>query len=327
MHVLVTGGAGYIGSVTARTLLDRGHEVTVVDDLRTGHRAAVDTRAAFELADVGDVPRMTQILAARPVDAVVHFAASSLVGESMERPTLYFSNNTASTLRLLDVVVNAGVERFVLSSTAALYGTPEGTPIPETATIQPESVYGESKYLIERALGWLARTAGLGGVALRYFNAAGASGELGEDHRPESHLIPIVLQVALGQRDRVAIFGDDYPTSDGSAVRDYIHVDDLADAHVRAVEALTPGHFDAFNIGTGRGYTVREVIEACRTVTGHPIPADTEARRAGDPPSLVADAARLQKALRWHPKRSDLHEIVRSAWAWHQAHPNGYQDA
>ena len=327
MHVLVTGGAGYIGSVTARTLLDRGHDVTVVDDLRTGHRAAVDPRAVFVEADVGDTQAMTRAVAARPVDAVVHFAASSLVGESMERPTLYFSNNSASTLRLLDVIINAGVKRFVLSSTAALYGTPEATPIPESARIQPESVYGESKYLIERALAWLARTAGLGAVALRYFNAAGASGELGEDHRPESHLIPIVLQVALGQRDRVAVFGDDYPTDDGSAVRDYIHVDDLADAHVRAVEALTPGRFDAFNVGTGQGYSVREVIEACRTITGHAIPADAVDRRAGDPPSLVADASRLQESLGWQATRSDLQEIVRSAWTWHQAHPNGYQDA
>lgn len=327
MHVLVTGGAGYIGSVTSRTLLDRGHTVTVVDDLRTGHRAAVDPRAAFVQADVGDVVAMQHALAARKVDAVVHFAASSLVGESMEQPTLYFSNNSASTLRLLDVITQAGVKRFVLSSTAALYGTPDEVPIPESAHIQPESVYGESKYLIERALAWLSRTAGLGAVALRYFNAAGASGDLGEDHRPESHLIPIVLQVALGLRDKVAIFGSDYATGDGTAVRDYIHVDDLADAHVRAVEALTPGRFDAYNVGTGHGYSVREVIETCRSVTGHAIAADVVARRAGDPPALVADARRLQDTLGWQATRSDLKGIVQSAWAWHQAHPNGYPDA
>lgn len=324
MRILVTGGAGYIGSVTAATLLERGHEVIVVDDLRTGHRAAVPDGVPFVEANVADADAVGSALRDHDVEAIVHFAASSLVGESMEHPMRYFGNNTGGTFSLLDTALENGVERFVLSSTAALYGTPETVPIPEDAPLHPESVYGESKYLIERALHWLGTTAGLGWTALRYFNAAGADGVRGEDHRPESHLIPLVLQVALGQRDDIAVFGDDYPTEDGTAVRDYVHVADLADAHVRAIEAIRPGEGRAYNVGTGNGHSVRAVIDACRRITGHAIPARTAPRRAGDPPVLVADPARIEADLGWHPRHRDLDNIVASAWRWHEAHPDGY---
>lgn len=324
MRILVTGGAGYIGSVTSAALLRRGHDVVVLDDLRTGHRAAVPNGASFVRADVADTDAVADTLRTHGSEAIVHFAASSLVGESMEKPMLYFGNNTAGTFALLDVALQHDVGRFVLSSTAALYGTPDSVPIPEDATLRPESVYGESKYLIERALGWLGRTAGLGWTALRYFNAAGADGERGEDHRPESHLIPLVLQVALGTRDVISVFGDDYPTADGTAVRDYVHVSDLADAHVLALEALNPGDGHAYNVGTGRGYSVRDVIDTCRRITGHPIPERTAPRRAGDPPTLVADPARIRAELGWTPDHDDLDAIVASAWRWHETHPNGY---
>jgi UDP-glucose 4-epimerase len=324
MRILVTGGAGYIGSVTAAVLLERGHEVVVLDDLRTGHRAAVPDGAPFVQADVADAEAVGDAIDRHRLEAVVHFAANSLVGESMERPLLYFGNNTGGSLALLATALRHGADRFVLSSTAALYGTPERVPIPEDAPLAPESVYGESKHLIERTLPWLARTAGLGWTALRYFNAAGAHGGRGEDHRPETHLIPIVLQAALGQRERVQVFGDDYPTDDGTAVRDYVHVADLADAHVRALEAIRPGAGRAYNVGTGRGFSVREVIEACREVTGAEIAAEPAPRRAGDPPRLVADPSRIGADLDWWPERPDLREIVASAWAWHRQHPDGY---
>lgn len=324
MRILVTGGAGYIGSVTAATLLRRGHDVVVLDDLRTGHRGAVPDQAAFVEADVADGSAVTDTLREHRIEAIVHFAASSLVGESMQKPMLYFGNNTAGTLALLGTALEAGVERFVLSSTAALYGTPEHVPIPEDAPLQPESVYGESKHLIERTLAWLGRTAGLGWAALRYFNAAGADGARGEDHRPESHLIPLVLQVALGQRDHIDVFGDDYPTDDGTAVRDYVHVADLADAHVLAVEAIRPGEGRAYNVGTGQGHSVRAVIEACRRVTGRSIPARAAPRRPGDPPALVADPSRIGSDLGWTPHHVELDAIVESAWRWHEAHPDGY---
>lgn len=324
MRILVTGGAGYIGSVTAATLLERGHEVVVVDDLRTGHRAAVPEGVPFVRADIADGDAVGDVLRSYDVEAIVHFAANSLVGESMEHPMRYFGNNTGGTFSLLGTALEHGVGRFVLSSTAALYGTPDSVPIPEDAPLHPESVYGESKYLIERALRWLGSTAGLGWTALRYFNAAGADGIRGEDHRPESHLIPLVLQVALEQRERIDIFGDDYPTDDGTAVRDYVHVADLAEAHVRAVEAIRAGDGRAYNVGTGRGHSVREVIDACRRITGHAIPAHTAQRRAGDPPALVADPGRIGNELGWSPRHRDLDDIVASAWNWHQDHPHGY---
>lgn len=325
MRILVTGGAGYIGSVTAAELLARGHDVVVLDDLRTGHRAAVPDGAPFVLADVADEGAVGAALDAHGCEAVVHFAASSLVGESMERPLAYFGNNTGGTLSLLTTALERGVRGFVLSSTAALYGTPDAVPIPETAALRPESVYGESKYLIERMLRWLGETAGLGWTALRYFNAAGAAGGRGEDHRPESHLIPIVLQTALGARERVQVFGTDYDTPDGTAIRDYVHVADLARAHVLAVEALEPGRGAAYNVGTGRGFSVREVLGACREVTGLAVPSVDAPRRAGDPPRLVADAGAIRRALGWRPEVTELRDIVASAWDWHRAHPAGYE--
>ena len=324
MNILVTGGAGYIGSVTVEALLARGHRVVVLDNLGTGHRGAVHPDAAFVLADLRDVDRVAHTLEEHAVDAVVHFAASSLVGESMQVPLKYYDNNVAGSMALLQAVVRGGVDRFVFSSTAALYGTPDETPIPESAPIRPESVYGSSKQMVEGMLQWLAATEGLGYAALRYFNAAGASARFGEDHQPETHLIPLVLQVALGQREEIAIFGDDYPTPDGTAVRDYVHVLDLAEAHVRALEALAPGEARSYNLGNGAGFSVREVIDVCRVVTGCDIPAEIAARRPGDPPSLVADTRRIHADLGWTPQHADLDEIVRSAWAWHREHPEGY---
>ncbi len=324
MNVLVTGGAGYVGSVATEALLARGHRVVVVDDLRTGHREAVPEGAAFVLADVADPDLVGFALEEHDVEAIVHFAASSLVGASMEAPLDYFDNNVVGALRLWRTALRHGVKRVVVSSTAALYGTPERVPIPETARLEPESVYGETKLQLERTLGWLARTAGLGSVALRYFNAAGASARFGEDHRPESHLIPIVLQAAAGARPHVAIYGDDYPTDDGTAVRDYVHVEDLALAHVAALETVTPGEVRAFNLGNARGYSVREVVETARRVTGRDIATTVAPRRAGDPPVLVADATAARRDLGWEPERAALERMVADAWAWHQSHPEGY---
>lgn len=326
MRILVTGGAGYIGSVTTQALLQRGHDVVVLDDLRTGHRAAVAGGAAFVEADVADEPVVQRVVEDHGCEAIVHFAASSLVGESMDRPLAYFGNNTVGTLRMLSAAVPAGVRHVVLSSTAAVYGTPASVPIAESAEVHPESVYGESKYLIERALAWLSKTVGLGWTALRYFNAAGATAGLGEDHRPESHLVPIVLQVAAGRRDAVTVYGTDYDTPDGTAVRDYVHVSDLARAHVLAVEASVPGRGATYNLGSGRGYSVAEVVDACRRVTGREIPTQIGPRRWGDPPRLVADPARAVADLGWTARQSALDEIVATAWRWHQAHPDGYRE-
>lgn len=324
MNILVTGGAGYIGSVTSEALIDRGHRVTVLDNLVTGHRDAVHPHATFVHADIRDREAVSAVVRDQQVEATLHFAALSLVGESMERPHDYFENNTVGTLELLGSLGRAGVRKFVLSSTAALFGTPESVPIAEDARIAPESVYGETKYLIERTLAWLARTEGIGYAALRYFNAAGASDRYGEDHRPESHLIPLVLQVAAGQRERISVFGDDYPTADGSCVRDYIHVRDLAEAHVLAVEALQPGEQRCYNLGNGRGFSVFEVIEACRQVSGCEVASEIVGRRAGDPAILVADSARIKRELGWQPRHPELGEIVGSAWNWRQRHPHGY---
>jgi UDP-glucose 4-epimerase len=324
MHVLVTGGAGYIGSVTVETLLERGYRVTVLDNLVNGHREAVHPEARLVQGDMADEGLVARILQDDAIEAVVHFAASTLVGESMERPTEYFENNTAKTLTLLKVLLEHSVSKFVLSSTAALYGTPDIVPIPEGASVRPGSVYGESKYLVERMLHWLSETRGLGYVSLRYFNAAGASRRFGEDHRPETHLIPLVLQVASGRRDSISIFGDDYPTPDGSCIRDYIHVLDLAQAHVLALESLTPGQAQAFNLGNGLGFSVKEVIALCREVTGHAIPVQMGTRRAGDPAVLVADSSRIREELGWQPQLPALLDIITSAWTWHRAHPHGY---
>ncbi len=325
MNVLVTGGAGYIGSVTVEALVARGHTVTVLDNLSTGHQGAVHADAAFVRADLRDAGVVGEALEAGGIEAVIHFAAYSLVGESMREPIRYFGNNVVGTLTLLEAMIERGVRRLVLSSTAALFGTAECIPIPEDAPVRPASVYGETKYLIERVLHRLCETAGLGFVTLRYFNAAGASATYGEDHRPETHLIPVALQVALGLREGISIYGEDYDTSDGTCVRDYVHVLDLAEAHLLAVEGLRPGEARAYNLGNGAGFSVREVVEVCRRITGHPIPERVVARRPGDPPVLVADPSRIQRELGWTRRHAELEAIVRSAWDWHRAHPDGYR--
>ena len=326
MNILVTGGAGYIGSVTAEALLARGHEVVVLDNLSSGHRDAVPYQAAFVLADVADTAMLAYTLEHYAIEAVLHFAAHSLVGESMQQPFRYFGNNSAATMTLLETMLEHGVKKFVLSSTAALFGNPETLPIPEDAPWQPSSVYGTSKQIIEMMLPWLQQRYGLGYVSLRYFNAAGASENYGEDHRPESHLIPLVLQVAQGKRDSIGIFGNDYPTADGSCVRDYVHVCDLAHAHVLALEALQAGQAQAYNLGNGQGFSVKEVIEVCREVTGVDIASELLPPRPGDPAVLVADSSRIRQALGWQPQYPDLTSIVASAWAWHQRFPAGYEN-
>ncbi|CAN5634397.1 UDP-glucose 4-epimerase GalE [soil metagenome] len=325
MNILVTGGAGYIGSVTVEALIARGHRVTVLDNLATGHRDAVHLEARFVLADITDRDMVGYAVEENEVEAVMHFAASSLVGESMQDPFKYFYNNSVGSLRLLETLLEHGVRKVVLSSTAALFGQPDRLPIPETSRVQPGSVYGESKHMIERVLSWLHQTKGLAYVTLRYFNAAGATESCGEDHRPETHLIPLVLQVAQGKREAVAVFGDDYDTEDGTCVRDYIHVWDLAQAHILAVQALGEGEARAYNLGNGQGFSVREVLEVCREVTGRDIPARMEPRRAGDPPALVADSSLIACDLGWRPEHPELRAIVASAWRWQQRHPEGYR--
>ena len=325
MNILVTGGAGFIGSVTAESLIRRGHKVTVLDNLVTGHRAAVHPDAAFVQADVANAREVGRAVQEHAIDAVLHFAAYSLVGESMAQPAKYFQNNSAGTLKLLETLLAHDIKKFVLSSTAALFGKPEQLPISEDAAIQPGSVYGESKYLTERMLGWLNETQNLGFVALRYFNAAGASEIYGEDHRPESHLIPITLQVAQSKRDVIGIFGDDYDTRDGTCVRDYVHVLDLAQAHILALESLEAGEARRYNLGNGQGFSVREVIDVCREVTGHEIPEEIQPRRPGDPAALVADSGLIKRDLGWQPEHASLREMVASAWAWFEAHPDGYE--
>jgi UDP-glucose 4-epimerase len=316
LRVLVTGGAGFIGSVTVAQLLDRGHDVVVVDDLRSGHRDLVPAGIDVIEADVGEPGRYRDAL--RDIDACVHFAASIEAGESMKRPEAFFANNTAATLRLLQALVEADVRRFVLSSTAAVYGEPVRVPIAEDDPTEPTNAYGASKLLIERALAWLVALRHMSCVALRYFNAAGATPERGEDHDPETHLIPLILQVAAGRRDHIAVFGTDYDTPDGTCVRDYIHVSDLADAHVRAVEQIDEPGLSTCNLGNGEGFTVQQVIAVARQITRHPIPARIAPRRPGDPAVLVASAERAHQRLGWKPERSDLADIVASAWEWHR---------
>jgi UDP-glucose 4-epimerase len=316
VRVIVTGGAGFIGSVTVARLRDRGHDVVVVDDLRTGHRDLVPAGVPLIEADVGEPERYRNVL--RDSDACVHFAASIEAGESMKRPEAFFANNTAATLRLLQALVEADVRRFVLSSTAAVYGDPVRVPIAEDDPTEPTNAYGASKLLTERALAWLAELRQMSCVALRYFNAAGATPERGEDHDPESHLIPLILQVAAGRRDHIAVFGTDYDTADGTCVRDYIHVSDLADAHVRAVEQAGEAGLLTCNLGNGDGFTVQQVIAVARQITRHPIPARIAPRRPGDPAVLVASAERAHERLGWKPECSDLSDIVASAWEWHR---------
>jgi UDP-glucose 4-epimerase len=323
-RILVAGGAGYIGSVVVGQLLDRGYDPVVYDDLSHGHRAALPKGVPLILGDIADRAALDRAFSELKPEAVMHFAAFIEAGESMQVPEKYFRNNTASALALLEVVLAHRVSRFVFSSTAALYGTPEKTPILETAPLQPTNAYGASKLLVEQMLEWFHRIHGLRYASLRYFNVAGAAGEQGEDHHPESHLIPLAFQVAQGTRKELAIFGTDYPTPDGTCIRDYIHVSDLAGAHLLVLEALKEKDQLIYNLGNGQGFSVREVIETVRRLTGRSIPTKESARRPGDPAVLVASAEKIKKELGWQATFPDLESIVRSAWAWRQAHPTGY---
>jgi UDP-glucose 4-epimerase len=321
---LVTGGAGYVGSHLVLALLDRGDTVVVLDSLRTGHRAAVPPGVRLVQADLADAGAVDAVLADGPWDAVFHFAALSLVGESMRQPYRYLAENGINGIRLIEACVRHGVRRFVLSSTANLFGTPEQVPIPETARIDPGSPYGESKWIVERALLWADRVHGLRSACLRYFNAAGAdaAGRLGEDHDPETHLIPLAIDAALGRRAALDVFGNDYPTPDGTCIRDYVHVGDLAAAHLLALDRLEEGSV-TWNLGNGAGHSVLDVIRATERVAGRPVPHGIAARRPGDPAVLVAGSAAAQRAG-WRPRHAELDTIVRTAWTWREAHPDGY---
>ncbi len=321
MKVFLTGGAGYIGSVTSELLLNEGHEVVVFDNLVRGHREALDPRATFIEGDLRERESVANAMAQTKPDAVVHFAAYALVGESMEKPEMYFRNNVVGGINLAEAMIENGVKKIVFSSTCATYGQPETVPITEDEFQNPQNPYGESKLMFEHTLKWHQQIRGLQPVFLRYFNACGATDKYGEDHDPETHLIPIILQVALGQRDCIKIYGDDYNTPDGTCIRDYIHIVDLARAHILALEKDVSG---PFNLGTGNGNSVLEVIEACREVTGHPIPAELAPRRPGDPDKLIAGAEKAGKVLGWIPAHADIKKIVEDAWKWHQAHPHGY---
>src|SRR5947207_6545684 len=315
MKILVVGGAGYIGSICAELLLDQGHEVGIFDNLTEGHRRAVDARAAFIEGDLADRQKIEAAFSKTRPDAVMHFAASALVGESMRDPSKYFRNNIANGLNLLDVLVATGVPRIIFSSTCAIFGPPERLPIDETLPPRPINPYGESKLAFEKILRWYDQIHGLRFVALRYFNAAGASENFGEEHRVETHLIPSVLKVALGQNPEVEIYGTDYDTPDGTCIRDYIHILDLARAHILALQSAKS---DFYNLGTGGGSSVREVIDCCRKVTGYKVPFVEKPRRTGDPPRLIAASEKIQKELGWRPRFQRLEAIIGSAWKWHQ---------
>jgi len=325
MNILVTGGAGYIGSIVVEELVKAGERVIVYDNLSQGHRDAVDSQATFIKGELADIVRLEAVFQQHDIEAVMHFASSTLVAESVANPLLYFLNNVACGLNLFEAMLRHGVKKFILSSTANLFAEPERMPIDEEERIVPGSPYGESKFILERMLHWLDKSYGLRYAALRYFNAAGASPDLGEDHDPETHLIPLVLKVALGQREHIEIYGTDYPTPDGTCVRDYIHVIDLAQAHILALQALEEGS-RVYNLGNGRGFSVREVIETARQVTGHPIPAIEGPRRPGDPAVLIASSTKISRQLGWQPRYPDLRAIISSAWDWHRKHPHGYKN-
>jgi UDP-glucose 4-epimerase len=325
VKILVTGGAGYIGSITAAELIAAGHQVVVLDNLYQGHAAAVHPDATFVQADLADRAALAQLFREHTgIDGIMHFASYTLVGESMEQPMLYLRDNLVNAANLIEAAVPAGVKRFILSSTANLFDAPTRMPIPEDERIVPGSPYGESKFFVERLLHWCAKIYGMRYACLRYFNACGDTPTIGEDHDPETHLIPLVLQVALGQRPHITIFGDDYPTRDGTCVRDYVHVLDLAQAHILAMQALDDLGVRHYNLGNGNGFTVREVIDTARKVTGHPIPEVVGARRPGDPAVLIASSETIRRELGWQPRYTDLTEIVQSAWEWHRTHPHGY---
>ena len=324
MKLLVTGGAGYVGSVVAHQLVEAGHEAAVLDNLAKGHERAIPEGSGFVRVDLLD-REATRDALSEGFDGVLHFAALSLVGESVEQPERYYRNNVCGTLNLLEALGEAGVPRLVFSSTAAVYGEPEEVPIPETAPALPTNPYGASKLAVDRMIGAVAAARGLAATSLRYFNVAGASGRFGEDHHPETHLIPLVLQTASGRRDSVKLFGTDYPTRDGTAVRDYIHVEDLGRAHLLALEAARPGEHRVYNLGNGAGFSVREVIEAARRVTGCPIEAVEAPRRSGDPAVLVASSEKIRDELGWKPERPEPEAMISDAWEWMQTHPNGYE--
>ena len=327
MRVLVTGGAGYIGSVVADHLLRAGHTVTVLDNLIMGWREAVPAAAEFVHADTGDEAALDSLFSSHQFDAVMHFAALIEAGESVKVPEQYFDNNSLRTLTLLRAMLRHRVMRFVFSSTAAVYGEPQIVPIPEDHPLAPTNAYGESKLIVEQMLAWFHRAHGFRYASLRYFNAAGATPARGEAHRSESHLIPLILQVPLGQREFISIFGSDYPTKDGTCVRDFIHIDDLASAHVLALQGLETNATLLCNLGSGSGFTVREIIDIARQVTGHPIPAREMSRRTGDPAVLIASSEKAQRLLGWKPQNSNVESIVQSAWEWHWSHPHGYCSA
>ena len=329
MAVLVCGGAGYIGSHVTRALIDCGEEVIVLDNLQTGHVDAVHEKAKLVLGDLRDNEFIERVFKDNKIDGVIDFAAFSLVGESVEEPLKYFENNFYGTLCLLKAMKKYNVNKIVFSSTAATYGEPENIPILESDKTFPTNPYGESKLAVEKMLKWCDKAYGIKYTALRYFNVAGAhpTGEIGEDHSPESHLIPIILQVALGKREHIGIYGDDYPTADGTCIRDYIHVMDLADAHILALKRLNNGgESEIFNLGNGEGFSVKEVIEVARKVTKHSIPAIVSPRRAGDPAKLVASSEKAMKELKWKPKYNTLEKIIDTAWIWYKSHPDGYED-
>ena len=327
MTLLVLGGAGYIGSHTVYKLIEDGSDVVIADNLQTGHMEAIQPEARFYEGDIRDRSFLDDIFVREKIDGVIHFAANSLVAESMRAPLDYYENNLYGTMVLLQAMVEHGIDKLVFSSTAAVYGEPETIPISETDRTQPTNVYGETKLAMENMIRWTAQAQGLKYVALRYFNACGAhvSGTIGEDHSPESHLIPLVLQVPLGKRDAISVFGDDYPTADGTCIRDYIHVTDLAAAHVLAMEYLAGGgDSDVFNLGNGVGFSVAEIIDKARAVTGHEIPSVMEARRSGDPAVLVASNEKARRVLGWEPEFDDIERIIETAWRWHKGHAEGY---
>ena len=323
MNILVTGGAGYIGSATAEALLKAGHSVTVYDSLITGHRAAVPNGAIFIHADLSDSHTLVETFTKNKFDAVMHFAAFIEAGESMKDPARFYQNNFTNALTLVETAVRAGVKRFVLSSTAAVFHSSD-EPLTEESPLGPTNVYGHTKLMVEQALEWYRQIHGLHFAALRYFNACGALPNRGEAHQPESHLIPLVLRVALGQSDAIQIFGTDYPTPDGTCIRDYVHIADLADAHILALDGLGERDSLIYNLGSGRGYSVREVIETARQVTGHLIPAIERPRRPGDSARLVASSEKIKRELGWRPQHDNLDEIISSVWEWHKSHPRGY---
>lgn len=329
MSVLVLGGAGYIGSHAVYQLIDQNYEVVVIDNLQTGHKDAVHPQAKFYEGDIRDKEFLRTVFAAENIDGVLHFAANSLVGESMEKPLLYFDNNVYGTQVLLEIMNEFGIKNIVFSSTAATYGEQKVMPITEDMPTLPTNAYGETKLTMEKIMKWCEIAHDLKYVSLRYFNVAGSrsTGEIGEDHDPETHLIPLILQVPLGKREFISIFGDDYDTEDGTCIRDYIHVEDLIDAHILALNYLkNGGESNIFNLGSGSGYSVKDMIEAAREVTGHDIPAKVMPRRSGDPSKLIASSAKAKKVLGWEPQRASIRKIIEDAWNWHQAHPQGYND-